>query len=680
MKDLHSAQYRRSTHSAAVVKTCRLANLRQRDGEDKKTLDGSESSFLEEFCPDLMRCQKNICLYPREHPRVKTSLDDLSQIVRQRCQQTGKLVMIDATFLEELADCDDLDHAAETRIYASLSRLLKLHLIQEVNFHPEVSHRELYEFSCLLQEDFLKAPAARVEFDPCTWDSIQLTFYTPQDFPDGLPAGESLLERAAGFTRSNGLAKILKPLPHSVGVRVQEALTKPAFLRKVTGLRCKLRARQSAVADTQTNEEREDGRERVDLIAVTLRNVVAKFADGVESPSAESILATVDAFVRGVEQEIDPLCSELSKLAARSPEVDPAAPPRSYCSMSHPVTDPDVLEREEQIEHLEAMLRRTHYDGEALRESLRTDDHLLEYVHVVLQRLSEPTSQRAIRKNWSRVLASLTERTNEKGFMEGVAEGVARFAGETEFTDGEDLLCMLVEKMRSNDDVRHLFEESVVSAGGEPFALRTLERLIHRRPKKAVAILTRLERHEALTKFAESNLVALSKNSALMELWAREDPQRFLQHHILAEIFDREPIERLTATFGKFFMHTPAPESRRLLSLLTEDLPGVECILIAAIQHGSPDVRDCALEFLNRNPIPAVIGFFIQTVRLKNGQDSPNMSEVEAVLEALVRIDAPRVRAFIVDVETSRNGWLNHEYRKDIRKTLRRILTSRGTN
>ena len=276
------------------------------------------------------------------------------------------------------------------------------------------------------------------------------------------------------------------------------------------------------------------------------------------------------------------------------------------------------------------------------------------------------------------MLASLTERVNDKRFMEGVVAGVARFTRETVFTDGEDLLCMLVEKMRSEDDARHGFEDSLVSAGGEPFAVRTLERLIRRRPKKAVAILTRLERHEALTKYAESNLVALSKNSALMELWARENPERLLQHHILAEIVDRDSPERLMATFKEFFTLTPAPESRRLLSLLTEDLPGVDCILITAIQFGPPEVRDCALEFLNRNPIPEVIGFLIQTVRLRNCQDSPNTSEVEAALEALVRIDAPKVKAFIVEVETSRNGWLNHEYRKDIRNTLKRILTSRG--
>ena len=119
-------------------------------------------------------------------------------------------------------------------------------------------------------------------------------------------------------------------------------------------------------------------------------------------------------------------------------------------------------------------------------------------------------------------------------------------------------------------------------------------------------------------------------------------------------------------------------EMQLLLSLLTEDLPGVDCILITAIQYGPPEVRDCALEFLDRNAIPGVVGFLIQTVRLKNCQGTLNLSEVKAALEALVRIDTPRVKEFIVEVETSRNGWLKHEYRKAIRKSLKRLLRSRG--
>ena len=54
---------------------------------ERQTLERSQSSYLDQICADLLRCQKIISIYPLEHPRVRASLDDMRQTILRRAER-----------------------------------------------------------------------------------------------------------------------------------------------------------------------------------------------------------------------------------------------------------------------------------------------------------------------------------------------------------------------------------------------------------------------------------------------------------------------------------------------------------------------------------------------------------------------------------------------------------------
>ena len=716
---------------------------------NETTLDRSESSALHEFCAGFLRCGKNIGLYPREHPRVQSALEDLSQTISKRSQETAKPFIIDATCLEDLVDRTDEDDTdgvdtEEIHVYGTLSHLLKLHLIEKVQLHPQICLEELYEFSCLLQEDLFKAPEADADsFDPTTWESIQLSFYTPQDFPDDLSARKTLLGRAAGLHRSEKVDKLLGELPPKFAARIREALATPAFLRKISELRRQLR---ESTPDTDGQKE-----EQVDVIATALQNVADIARDGDTASTAE-IFATVDDVVQFMEKNLDPLTlGSVNQLArdtasgSRPPEQ--RQPPRGQgAGATDQITNFQELKerfssalqiarrgesarrdgsgvtyRTEDVPRsrrapgetpesepvparengreptrnpakeinsrrsrcsLEEMFSHVDFDKDAYREAFRPEDLLFEYLHVILELLCEPVCQPSIRKNWRKVLESLTAKISDRNFMESVVKDVAEFSGEIRLTAGEELLSVLLEAVHSTADAQRMLEENVVPNAGQPFAARTLDRMIQRHPRRSIELLTRLHLDESspLRPSAELNLLSLSKNPALLESWAEECPEGLIRADVLAQIVNRESPDRLLDTFKAFFTHAPPEKALRLLHLITAELPGVDYIVITAIQYGPPEVRDYALDFLDKHCVPVVTGALIHTVRLNNYLDRPCMPEVEVALDALIRVDEPRAKKFLKEVEKNRSGWLNYEYRKEIREALTKLLERGSKN
>ena len=164
----------------------------------EQTLERSEARHLDQICADLLRCQKVISIYPLEHPRVKSTLEDMSAAITAQADRLDGSVSMDTAFLEDIASLLDglthreagLEYTAAN--YRSLARLLKSCLIQEVRFDGDPLHEELYEFSCLLHEDFAAAASSRLDrYDPATWTTIKVWFYTPEEFPDHVEAGRT---------------------------------------------------------------------------------------------------------------------------------------------------------------------------------------------------------------------------------------------------------------------------------------------------------------------------------------------------------------------------------------------------------------------------------------------------------------------------------------------------------
>ncbi len=175
-------------------------------------------------------------------------------------------------------------------------------------------------------------------------------------------------------------------------------------------------------------------------------------------------------------------------------------------------------------------------------------------------------------------------------------------------------------------------------------------------------------------------LISLARNPAIVEEWAREYPEDLVDPSVFSRIVEREDPEHLMDAFKEFFTHAPPECSLRLLRLITPDLPGVDYILITAIQHGPAESHDFALDFLDRSCIPVVTGALIQTVRMNNYQKRPSRKELEAALGALVKLDESKARKFLEEVETNRSGWLRYEYRREVRDALKKIREQHGKN
>ena len=320
-------------------------------------------------------------------------------------------------------------------------------------------------------------------------------------------------------------------------------------------------------------------------------------------------------------------------------------------------------------------------DVVAWRKSLGHQDQLLRFLRVVRKLLLDRSCENVIRGNWSAVLEPLTQEMNERDFVNKVVREILDTSTIARSTSSGELLSRLLQAIDSTARIHGVLEDQVIPDNPE-LAIETLDRLIERLPKRALPLLVRLRQHTSpmIHHHAEEALLSLARNPAFVAAWARKSPESLLDPSVFSRIVDREDPEVLMDVFKEVFTHAPPECSMRILQLITPDLPGVDYVLITAIQHGPVEVHDFALDFLDRSCIPVVTGALIQTVRLNNYQDNPSMKELEAALDALSKLDEPKAIEFLEDVETCRRGWLRFEYRREVRDTLKKVRNQQGKN
>lgn len=362
-------------------------------------------------------------------------------------------------------------------------------------------------------------------------------------------------------------------------------------------------------------------------------------------------------------------------VAAKSDDSELAAPPIRKPVRRKP------RKKDSKESPLGELFDRVRCDVVAWTESLGHQDQLLRFLRVVRELLLDRSCEKVIRGNWSAILAPLTQEVSERDFMNKVVREVVDSSTSARLTSGGEILSVLLQAIDSAAEIHSILEDHVIPDNPE-LAIETLDRLIKPRPKWLLPLLVRLLQHTSpmIHDHTKEALISLARNPAIVEEWAREYPGDLVDPAVFSRIVEREDPEHLMDAFKKFFTHAPPECSLRLLRLITPDLPGVDYILITAIQYGPAEAHDFALDFLDRSCIPVVTGALIQTVRLNNYQTNPSMKELEAALDALCKLDEPKAREFLEEVETSRSGWLRYEYRREVRDTLKKIRNQQGKN
>ncbi len=155
-----------------------------------------------------------------------------------------------------------------------------------------------------------------------------------------------------------------------------------------------------------------------------------------------------------------------------------------------------------------------------------------------------------------------------------------------------------------------------------------------------------------------------------------QDPDALRDPGLLARGLGRASPEALHAAFAAFFASAGQEKSEALLAALPARFEKGEDVILAAVDRGSPPVRLAALRRMADFPSTRVVSTLVEIVNRNNFKDRFLLDEVGEALEALARMDHPRAREFVVEVQ-ERKTWLGHAYLKEIRKLLGTILAGR---
>ena len=653
------------------------------------------------FCSDLLSAQKGVALYPRTHPRVVTRLDHLRSELQRVHEETGKPFTLATLALEDLAQ----ESGPDSGLYLSFSRLLKLHVIEKLTLHPDVSSEELYEFLCLLRTDIFNAPPGEDDtlFDPVAWPRIRLSFYTPSDFPDDMPEGTTILERSAGLHRAGALQTAIESLPEDIGAHIRKGLVHPRVLRRIASLRRDLANRLPVEASA---EER-----RVDLVGGFVKDIVERLPSTATRQQATEALGAVNELLDFVETNLEAFAAEAQRHA--SPDGPKLSIENAVTHQSSIFNQVSTLESEkarlgrlfrlyvpahagtDRCEHappppppqendlplfhggppVRELLSSVSYDAAELRESLELHDPGRQYLQVVVELLADRRHAVRLRKNIDAIVSAVAKRRCMQADSIGDLIGeLSAFAKRNDVEYADDLIARLVEQSRNTTTMRRLLNDQIAGFGGAELATRCMERLVERHPQSAIDLLVQTQEDSgALREQARSGLVAMCGSQKHLTSWLTTAPEKVMSTETFQQILEEHSPEDILQTFRHYFAHASAEDAQRVINLVDPNIPNVEIVLVGAVLSGSVNAGYAATVFLKSQPLPSATRSLIQIVRLSNYKDAPCTPDVRRALEALVLLDSEAATSFLDDVRQQRTGWLTHEYKREIRDILEEI-------
>lgn len=692
-----------------------------------RTLDLSSK-----VCSNLLLCQKNIKLYPKDHPRVGHSLQQIQEDLALFFRERGRPLCISS--LENAVEPERRDLSG---VWSNLQlgRLLKLNLIEELTIFPEVTEEELLQLCEHLQEDPSKQDADAEDAllrDHESWKSIRLSFYEPQDLPEDVSSSEKPMRRRAGIQEAGSLAPVLDKLPREVRQSVQKALLDPPFLLKISRLR----------RSFESNARRPDDPEaEVNLIAELIGSVLPDDDGRRNEVSADELVATIHRLVDFMEGNRDILAGAIKSftsdadcrtfgehlseviqsgnaLASKAsvfqsqkerlaflfqtagqaeemalpgdagppphgaPRPEAAAKTEDGRAGNRPADRPERqgggVERPEAA--LEEELRKIHYDVDAIRSDFeRTDPELL-YLHIVLELLAREKHPNGVRRNWKRVVRTILEASRSESFRREAISEVAGLVRRTENPHARKLLFALLGSDDNSERTLRTIEEVLLPAGGLVGVQEYVEHVTRKDPGGAVPFLCAACRQgtEDLKRIAREALVSVAINPLVLSEWALNDPGDTLDSETLAEILARLSPNQIRDAFKAFFSRASEAAAERLMRRFPGDVTGAEHVLYAAMDYGSPPTRNRAIENLSKYPSSMTISTLKGIINHNNSRVVLSMGEVKAALGALVRMrgEEEEVESFLKEVLRKRR-LLRHVYHREIRKTLKVLLSEK---
>jgi hypothetical protein len=659
-----------------------------------------------------------LSLYPEGHPRVLETVAAIKADLALHLRETGRPFAIEtSTTIEESARGGR--RKGETDV-VTVGRLLKLHLISSVTLLPEASSDELIPFCFLLEEDVARASEEGLweKINPDDWDHIRLSFYTPDDFPDFIPTAEASLKRSAGMRRIKNVEALFSNLPESIREKVQKALIEPAFLQKFADLRRSFRQRLPA-------STKADGK-KIDLFSEVLRSVFSTPQLSTSSQgSAEEVIAAIHGVVGFFEENVDALAidvntrpdgpdpatvgkqieetlrvgSGLSKLANAvqvqkqrlgflfhtSSEVNPLSVQGEKSEAVHGHAEqskPEVLRSHESKDDrktpalpLESQLKNVVYDLGSFEKLLKESDAYDNYVQIVLELLNQDEYREGVSKLWPFISAVFLNASAVR--LQNALGVVCDFIREAGNARAEDLLVEILSRASPPELVLRTLEDVVLPRGSPRLAATCMMRLAEKDPAGTLPLLCLAHStSKSLQEVAEVRLIHLAADPELLLEWAMRCPEGLLRPMVFKKLLESLKREQVLRAFKLFFARAPDPQATRILTEFPAGIEGGADVFFAALEKGSPSIRNVAITNSFRCPTPSVIATLVEIVKENNYKREPDMEELEAALKSLQGIKDPLAGNFLVEVLRGRRG-LRRTYRKEIRRALE-SLRSKG--
>lgn len=672
--------------------------------KEEATAAAAARQALERVSAQILLCQRSIGMYPRSHPRVDAALRQIKEALESHVRETARRFHLDTEAI--LEEPDSREDPLDRRSRFVLAQALQLHLIESLSIAPEAPAEEIFELCFLLHEDFLRKAAEAGggrHIDPLSWKSVELSFYTAEDLPVGARSIVNLIERAEGVHRLRDVEPAFKGLPEEVRAPVRELLMSGDFLRRTSRLRNDLRKR---FPDDRTKD--------FDLITEALKTAIEPTEGARGKLTADEVVASVNDVLGFVEQNLDSLVNGIESLPVRaaSPVVGEDVAETGH---GHVAED---LGRLQEIKRRLAFLFRTGprekrhgivFREEALSDirrseaapaagarteaiddilsmrglvfppdtpvvaaaNTRSEVQLLQvYLHLLGTESFRPTALGA----WDSLVAHFRQAARQE--RDEVCREIASFLKGDPVPEVERFFDKVLLRTRRTDELRSLLERVVLPGGGGDLVVSFLARLSLLNPRQAVTLLCafRFGDDATLKTLARARLLSLASDPTLLALWATEDPWCFLEPEVVEILRGLEPGQIRTA-FRDFFSSAQPDTVEGVLWRLPANVPGVEEIILTAVDHGSPPVRVVALRYLGRYSTPRAFKALSEAVKVNNLRARPLLPEVRSALSALVEIDAPEAREFLAEV-SQRRQWLVPVYKRAIRRALQEVIAA----
>ena len=300
-----------------------------------------------------------------------------------------------------------------------------------------------------------------------------------------------------------------------------------------------------------------------------------------------------------------------------------------------------------------------------------------QHVRIVLEMLASETHRQPILDNWDAVLARLLEIGRDSIYLETTIQEIAHSLEDCPAPKVEDLLDQILFRVRKPADLLKALQTIVLPISGGGQVRRFLQHSCRRSPRKAVVLLSYLDREGqgTICELAADELTVMARDAILLAVWSGEDPSCLARPEVKI-LLTTIPAEDLRAAFREFFARITQEQAAAFLVRLPSGVAGLENVLFTAMDHGSPLTRKLAMTHLGRYPTPQVTQTLIEVIKLNNYREKPFMPEVEAALTALLDITNDAAQSFLQNVRRKRR-WFFRVYKKPIRRLLAEIVANR---